>query len=383
MRAAALAWLVLLCIAAAGPLHAQETAVDERRAVQQLEALRGRIKALTQTQQETAHQRSAAATRLREQEQQIAAATATLRTLDAQLQAQNEELERLSSQRGALLPALQEQRLALARWIRSAHALGQDQGLKVLLMHERVDSIGRALAYHRYFQRARHERIQALLSDMSQLARLEDDIRGAAETLREVRASQEQATAALQAERALREQLLDSLVASLREQDQQLQALAKDEAALLQLLEKLRDIFADIPDELDGGKPFAQRRGQLPWPLSGPVLTTYGGADAAGRKSSGMLIGAAPGSEVRAVAHGRVAFADWLAGYGMLLIIDHGDGYLSLYGYNDALLKDVGDWISPGDVIASSGTSGGQRKPGVYFELRKNATPINPRPWLQ
>lgn len=383
MRAAALAWLVLLCAAAPGPLHAQQSAADEQQAMQQLETLRSRIQALTRTQQETAHQRSAAATRLREQEQQIAAATATLRTLDAQLLAQGDELKRLSSERAALLPALKAQRLALARWIRSAYALGQDQGLKVLLMHERVDSIGRALAYHRYFQRARRERIDALLSDMGQLAQLEDDIRGAADTLREVRASQEQATAALQSERAQREQLLDTLAATLREQDQQLQALAKDEAALVQLLEKLRDIFADIPDELDGGKPFAQRRGQLPWPLSGPVLTAHGAVDGAGRKSSGMLIGATPGSEVRAVSDGRVAFADWLAGYGMLLIIDHGDGYLSLYGYNDALLKDVGDWIRPGDVIASSGTSGGQRKAGVYFELRKNATPINPRPWLQ
>lgn len=383
MRCAVLALLLALGVGVAGPVGAQAEAADERQAQQHLDAVRSRIQALTQAQQETAHQRSDAAARLREQEELIAGATAALRVLDSQLKEQDDELAVLSGRRAALLPALEDQRGALARWIRSAHALGRDQGLKVLLMHEHVDSVGRALAYHRYFQRARRDRIDALLSDMDALARLEDEILAAGAALRSMRAEQQRATAGLQAERMEREQLLERLRSTLREQDQQLQALAKDEAALLGLLEQLRDIFADIPDELDGGTPFAQLRGRLPWPVQGPVLTGHGAVDAAGRKSAGMLIGAEPGSDVRAVSHGRVAFADWLAGYGMLLIIDHGDGYLSLYGYNDALLKDVGDWIRPADVVASSGASGGQRKPGVYFELRRNATPVNPRPWLQ
>ena len=159
--------------------------------------------------------------------------------------------------------------------------------------------------------------------------------------------------------------------------------MAKDEKGLLGLLERLRDVFADIPRKPDGAEPFASLRGRLVMPVRGQVSTRFGGSDANGRRISGWLIDAASGSEVHAVARGRVAYADWLKGYGLLLIVDHGDGWMSLYAFNDALLKDVGDWVRSGDPLATVGSSGGQGRPALYFELRRNGQPQDPKPWLR
>ena len=161
-----------------------------------------------------------------------------------------------------------------------------------------------------------------------------------------------------------------------------LAALGKDEKALVDLLAKLRDIFADIPQHLAGAEPFADLRGRLNWPLHGKIVERFGAAADGERSSQGVLIAARNGSDVRAVSHGRVVYADWLRGYGLLLIIDHGEGYLSLYGYNETLLKEAGDWVDAGDLIATSGDSGGRRTAGLYFELRHDGKAFDPSAWI-
>jgi septal ring factor EnvC (AmiA/AmiB activator) len=145
----------------------------------------------------------------------------------------------------------------------------------------------------------------------------------------------------------------------------------------------LRDIFADIPQNLAGAEPFAALRGKLRWPLRGRVAEKFSAGTGGGQVSQGVLIAAKSGSEVHAVSHGRVVFADWLRGYGLLLIVDHGDGYMSLYGYNETLLKDVGDWVDAGTVVATSGDSGGRPTPGLYFELRYKGKAVDPSYWLK
>jgi len=151
---------------------------------------------------------------------------------------------------------------------------------------------------------------------------------------------------------------------------------------LLDLLAKLRDIFADIPKHLAGAEPFADLRGRLGWPLHGKLAVRFGSPADGERASQGVLIEAKNGSEVHAVSHGRVVYADWLRGYGLLLIVDHGDGYLSLYGYNETLLKDVGDWVDANEAVATSGDSGGRKAAGLYFELRHDGKPVDPGAWL-
>ncbi len=239
------------------------------------------------------------------------------------------------------------------------------------------------LAYNRYFQRARVGRIDQLSVDLEQLAKVQDSIRAKTAELASTRDARAAEGEKLEQERGERETLVGALDAKLKEQGARAAALGKDEKALTALIEKLRDVFADIPKQLSGAEPFASERGRLPWPVPGKIARAFGAADESGRRSSGLLIAAKNGTAVHAVSHGRVVFADWLRGYGLMTIVDHGDGYLSLYGCNETLLKDVGDWVNAGETIATSGASGGQKTPGLYFEVRAKGQPVDPKAWLR
>lgn len=374
--------LVLAVVARAQPADAP-AAAGEKEAQQQLERIRADIRALTAELRATSGEKDEATRNLREQETAIASAVGELRALDARLAGQQEQLAGLEDKRQALSKKLEKQREALAVLLRSAYALGRSEELKLLLQQEDVDTIARVLAYHRYFQRARVERIDGLLGDLKQLADVQLAIEAQNAELNATRASREAEVGQLQAKRAEREKLLVELDARLNDQQSRLGVMTKDEKGLLALLERLRDVFADIPQQPSGAEPFASLRGRLNMPVSGKVSTRFGGTDESGRRLSGVLISAASGSEVHAIARGRVAYADWLKGYGMLLILDHGDGYMSLYGYNDSLRKEVGDWVSAGETIATSGASGGQKSAALYFELRLQGKPINPKGWLR
>ena len=384
MRAALLlAGVLALTGAFAQPPAEKADSAEEIETRQKLERIRSDIRALTVELRATGGEKDAATGALREAELAIAAASNEVRTIDAQLSLQQTELDALERNRSAISAKLKTQREALAELLRSAYALGRSEELKLLLQQEDVDTIARVLAYHRYFQRARIERIDDLLHDLKQLADVQQAIAAKTLQLTTTREQREADVAELTLRRTQREAFLAELDARLSDQRARLALMAKDEKGLLGLLEKLLDVFADIPRELDGAAPFASLRGRLTMPVSGKISTGFGGTDEHGRRISGWLISAASGSEVHAVARGRVAYADWLKGYGMLLILDHGDGYMSLYGYNDALRKDVGDWVAPGETIALSGASGGQRSPALYFEMRLRGEPINPKSWLR
>ena len=368
--------------------HAQDTdqtrhAAQEQAAKKKLDALRVELKALAEQQRATSGERGTAERTLREKELALAAVAKEVHALDEKLAAQQARLGELTAQRGRLEIALQSQREALAALLRSAYALGRNEELKLLLQQDDVAAIARVLAYHRYFQRARLGQIDQLRDDLKRLAGLEDSISAASAELASTRAAQSAEATRLETERTERAELVATIDAKLKDQGARIAALGKDEAALTQLLERLRDVFADIPRQLSGAEPFASSRGKLVWPLRGRIVTAFGVADESGRTSRGVLLAAKSGTPVHAISHGRVAFADWLRGYGLMMIIDHGDGYLSLYGCNETLLKDVGDWVEAGEAIATSGASGGQKVPGLYFELRVKGQPTDPRGWLK
>ena len=222
-----------------------------------------------------------------------------------------------------------------------------------------------------------------MLKDLDALAKVQDAIAKETTELQVTRDQRIAQSRQFDEERAQRAKVLDELDTALKDQHARLAALGKDEKAMIDLIAKLRDIFADIPKQLAGAEPFAQLRGRLSWPIRGQVVSGFGSRENGDQTSAGLLIAAKEGSEVHAVSHGRVVYADWLRGYGLLLIVDHGDGYLSLYGYNEALLKDVGDWIDAGDAVATSGDSGGRKSPGLYFELRYQGKAVDPRGWLK
>ena len=383
MRRMAAGLLVLFALLAQAQPEDPQKAASEAEARQRLERLRTDIRALTAELRATSGEKDEATRALREAETAIATALGGVRAIDAQLAERQQELARLEDQRAALANKLKAQREDLAVLLRSAYALGRNEELKLLLQQEDVDAIARVLAYHRYFQRARVERIDSLMTDLQQLADLQRTIETRTAQLSATRGEREAEVRQLEARRGERETLLAGLDARLSDQRARLAVMARDEKGLLDLLERLRDVFADIPSRLDGAEPFASLRGRMKLPVRGKISTRFGGTDESGRRISGWLIQADSGSEVHAIARGRVAYADWLKGYGMLLILDHGDGYMSLYGYNDALRKEVGDWVSAGDTIATSGSSGGQKSPALYFELRLQGKPINPKSWLR
>ena len=381
--------IVALALAAAAvaqqtdvPIDEAARAAHEAETKRRLDALRTEIRALAEQRRAVETQKGGVAVELRERETRIAAAAREVRALDATLAVQQAELARLETKRGALEAKLKTQRAALASLLRSAYALGRHEELKLLLQQDDVGAIARVLAYHRYFQRARIGRIDALLSDLSDLAKVQDDIARQNSAVAATRTARQDEITALERERAERAARLAELDATLKDQQSRMAALGKDEQALVELLEKLRDVFADIPKQIAAAEPFERRRGRLAWPLAGKVAVGLGAADDSGRAISGIVIAAKVGSDVRAVSHGRVAYADWLKGYGLLLILDHGDGYMSLYGYNETLLHDVGDWVDAGAPIATVGASGGRKTPSLYFELRQKGRPLDPGVWL-
>ncbi|GAB2668657.1 murein hydrolase activator EnvC family protein [Arenimonas aestuarii] len=374
------------CLAATAVPAAAQPAEREKKeaaAEQQLQTLRQQIKAITAEQRQLEGERSEASKALRDADAQVGDAVRALRRTEAGIATTEIELRDLQAEQARLEAGLTEQREALAALVRSAYALGRHEQLKLLLAQDRMADLARVLAYHRYFQADRQERIAGLLDELQALASVAQRIQDQRDVLAAALAQQQADLAALEGQRAERATVLATLESGFKDRAARLAALGRDEKTVLKLLEQLRDAVADIPRQVDDNRPFAGRRGQLGRPLAGSVLAAFGGKLPDGRGSDGWLVAGTAGAEVRAVAPGRVAFSDWLKGYGLLVIVDHGDGWMSLYAFNDALLKDVGDWVRAGDPLATVGSSGGQGRPALYFELRRNGQPQDPKPWFR
>ncbi|HJU27365.1 MAG TPA: peptidoglycan DD-metalloendopeptidase family protein [Rhodanobacteraceae bacterium] len=361
------------------PVHAQSD--DAQRQAQRaetqrkLDAVRAQIAQIAEARRTAAAQRDRITAALADQAKQLNDASNALDETDAAIARKSSELTGLQERQGRLQDKLAGQREALSELLRAAYALNRGGDLSLLLGDEDIERISRALAYSRYFQRDRVQRIRSLLSDLAKLEQLRRRIEADQAALQRQRSERaERANALLQARDEQRE-LLAQADARLAQQKDQLAALQGQERDLNALLEKLKDLFADIPRQLGGERPFAQLRGDLPWPARGRVRA--GG----GPLAHGLLIDAAVGTTVRAVAYGRVAWAEFMRGYGMLVIVDHGGGWMSLYGNNEAALVEAGDWVKPGQPVARVGQ--GESQSGAYFELRKDGKPVDARGWLK
>ena len=363
---------------------------NETDARARLDAVRKEIHALAEAQRKAGGARDALVARLAEQADALAAAARAVRDSETELATQQTRLDELESARDAVQARLDAQREALAELLRAAYTLGYGSDLRSLLGQivpcsgtdpgpdgcapddDLLAHVGRALAYSRYFQRDRLQRIRAISADLAELDSVRERIGAQHAALQAALDQQRQRQGQLEDERVRQQKLLAEAEAVIRDRGQRLQSLGEEEKSLQSLLGRLRDVFRDIPRDLAASTPFAKRRGQLPWPLTGNARSD----------NQGLLIAANPGTSVHAVAHGRVVYADWLRGYGMLLILDHGGGWMSLYGGNESLLREVGDWVDAGDAVATSGR-GESGTPGLYFGLRHDGKPVDPRPWLR
>lgn len=394
MRRIALAVILLFgSVQALAQATAQRTQ-KEAAAQKQLAETRARIKKLADEQRKIESERSAAAKALRDADGKVSGSQRALHDTDRQIAEQELALEKLQQQKLALENSLSRQRAELAALVRSAYALGKNEQLKLLLEQDRMSDLARVLAYHRYFQRDRQQRIVGLNAELQALADLGEQIEARQQVLLAARARQQADVAALDAQRRERSKLVSTLDNSYRDRNARLKALGRDEKNTVALLERLRKLMAQLPKPAPpprkpGTKPSPAKVdaaipvGSLNLPLVGSVLAGYGGTMPDGHRSQGLLIAGAAGAEVHAVSGGRVAYADWLKGYGLLIILDHGGGWMTLYAFNDALLKKTGDTVSAGEAISTVGSSGGQGRSAVYFELRRNGQPQDPRSWLK
>lgn len=370
------AFSLALLLAAAG-LAAAAPSDPEK-----LDQLRARLARLNDQQRAATDQRGAVTRELKRDEQRVATAAATLREAERELAEQQRALDALRRDEEAQRRALRRERSTLAAQVRSAYAAGREERLKLLLNLEDPSRIGRVLEYYERFNRARSARIAKVDAAVTELQRLGREVEAKVAVLAGVRKARAGALDELQQARDARRKALAALDAEIRARGGELKRVSREAERLRQLLESIGDVFADAPFEATAA-PFPKQKGRLPWPLKGRVLASYGQPRAEGKlKWEGLLIESQAGAPVRAVAAGRIAYADWLPFYGMLVIVEHGDGYMSLYGHNQALSKQAGEWVQRGETIALSGDSGGQNRAALYFEVRKGKEPQDPRRWL-
>lgn len=364
------------------PAWAQTQAeLDSTELEQRLDLLRTEIARIRDNLADTLRERDAEAEALAEAERSVSAAERQRRDTLELIGTLNQRIERLEDRRGELEGSVSEAASALGRQLTFVHRQGGQSRLKLMLNQDDWRQINRHLAYHGYLTRARLGLVEELRDALSDLEanRLEWVTERAA--LEQVAAEQADALARLDAARSRRADALAAIERQVVSERQRLQSLEQDAEELSRLIEELADALADIPPDIEATN-LSEQRGQLPMPVKGPVRQRFGSRRAGELVWNGWLIAADRETEIRAVAHGRVAYADWLRGYGLILIIDHGEGFMSLYAHAEALLRDVGDWVRPGDVIATVGNSGGVPESGLYFELRRDGRPVDPASWL-
>jgi septal ring factor EnvC (AmiA/AmiB activator) len=290
----------------------------------------------------------------------------------------------LAAERRAQEAALAQDRAALAGQLRAASMIGRQEPIKLLLNQRDPGQTGRVLVYYQYFGRARASQIAAIDAHLAEIDELDAQLAAEEQRLLALEAQQRGEVSRLQSARERRGRALVSLEAESKNRAKELERLKDQQGGLEKLVRELRRALERIDKfPTDSKDAFAKLRGKLAWPVAGKLVASFGQTRAGGMKWDGVLLAGAQGTPVRAVYHGRVVYADYLAGLGLLAIVDHGDGYLSLYGHNERLFKEVGERVTAGDTIATVGDSGGRSTPALYFEIRKAGKPVDPRPWFK
>ncbi len=423
---------VALMMSLALPLAAQQS--TSREAQRRLDRIQRELKDVADERRKLEGQRGAASRELRAVDERVAGSSRALHVAETELAREQTALAQLNARREDLRTQQAAQRRELAALLRAAYAQGDHAPLKLMLAQDRVADAQRQIAYYGYLQRQRLQRAAVLSAELAELQRVETQIVEKRTALDAARARQQAQLAVLARDRQTRAVTLGELEQQYRDRRVREQALGSDAKALQEVIARLRAAAARAAAERaaaervaekrvaekraaekqaaataakpNGSKPNSSKPGRpkpaaaqtqplrqtasiapvrvggLGWPLSGNLIAGFGGRMPDGRASSGLLIAASLGTPVRAAADGSVVFAEWMTGYGLILIVDHGNGYLSLYAHNESLLKEIGATVKRGDAVARVGNSGGLAQPALYFELRRNGQPINPNQWF-
>ncbi|HEY5740639.1 MAG TPA: peptidoglycan DD-metalloendopeptidase family protein [Gammaproteobacteria bacterium] len=370
--------LLILAVTIAG--RADERSAKEsqlREVLQQIEQLKQAIEVKENSKSEYIQQ-------LKSVETQIGSINRKIRRIRQQIDAGKTRLSALRETRRQHQRQLSTETEYLAEQVYAAFTMGRQERVKMLFSQRDPERLQRNLVYYQYFSNARVALIDDVQENIERLIETEARIEEARRQLEADRADLDAQKQRLAADRDQRESIIASLDRQLAQQGGSLSRLEQEARQLQQLIDSIQQLLDEAPEGEISRARFAELKGRLAWPVEGKVRRLFNRKKPySDLRWQGVVIEAPGGREVRAVSHGRVAFADWLRGLGNLIIIDHGNSYLSLYGHNESLYKSAGEWVDAGNVIASIGSSGGQQEAGLYFEIRKNGKPQNPTRWCK
>ncbi|MDH5765653.1 MAG: peptidoglycan DD-metalloendopeptidase family protein [Gammaproteobacteria bacterium] len=319
---------------------------------------------------------------LQKLERNIAKTSKSLREVRRKHKKSSASLKSLKAKLAALRNKLNIQRNLLSSQIKSAYTMGQQAQIKMFLNQQQPAEMGRAMVYFDYLNTARSSQINEFLHNIREKEKLEVQITTTNKELEKLAQRKLKQKKSLDHDRISRKRLLTRLNKDINNQQLTLSELENSRSRIETLLSSLGELLADIPTENPLETPFPSLKGKLPWPVKGKFSARFGESRNQGDLNwNGVVIKTAYGTPVRAISNGRVAFADWLQGFGFITIIDHDNEYMSLYGHSQELYKETGDWVEAGEIIATVGDSGGQNHSGLYFEIRHKGKPVNPNKW--
>ena len=390
--------LFSICLSAAAQAAPDAGKQDE------LKDVRSRILALQEEMEHTNEDKSEVTDALKHSERRISDVNRGLRDLESRQRKLARTLKQLVDDTQATENRINEQQKRLAELLREHYVQGGGDALKLMLNGRNPGEVARNIEYYGYIGRARAELIRQHRESLNHLHTLQEKTREQNNDLHQVKQERVAQKKTLETEKGARQQVLYKLSEQIRQQRKEIDTLVRDEKRLTRLIEKLARLAATAPkpkpqtqpnnktgqsvkevaDASLAGLNFPRLKGKLALPVAGEILSKFGqNREDGGPAWKGLFIRARQGHEVHSVGSGKVAFADWLRGFGNLLIIDHGDGYLSLYSNNESLYKQPGDPVRAGDVVATVGSTGGQNEPGLYFELRHQGKPFDPLTWVR
>lgn len=377
-------WRQLLAIALVACLPAVVLAQSDE------EKARGELRELRRDIEKIQRDISSATTRRNKLQLQLQTAEVELGKLERSvvetrtaIAAGQRELASLQQQQTTLTQSRDQQQARIAAELRAAWQMGQQGQVKVLLNQENPHTIARVMGYYRYFFEARNDLLHEYRSTLAKLLEVEQGIAATIGGLEQREAALSRQQKQLVTARQNRTLAVAKLNDSIRDKGQQLQQKELDRKELEKLLEAIEEavVNLEVPEDFQA---FKTARGKMPWPVKGKPSNRFGKSRNEGKmRWQGVTIPAREGTTVQAIHHGRVVYSDWLRGSGLLLIIDHGDGYMSLYAHNQSLLRDVGEWVSAGTPVSTVGDSGGLERAALYFEIRHQGKPTDPARWCR
>ncbi len=353
---------------------------------QRLEKIQSEIQSLDKDLTKNKASKQELYQQLKQQSRAISKLNKELVSLEKELKQKDKELTLLGQRQSSQQQSHAQQAAALFDQIRTAYIQSQPSYIKILLSQDNPATLARSTTYYRYFHEARQQQLAELEESLNNLTKQQKELFAAQKTQQQLLIKQQEQRQALKLQTQERQRTLALLENKISSQDAQLASLREEEQSLHNLLQSLNTPSkAKVITQKPSGsnKPFSKRRGSLTWPVKGKLLARYGSTRNLGKLTwKGIMIAAPTGKNIVASAPGKVVFADWLRGFGLLMIIDHGDQYMTLYGNNETLLKQAGDNVTAGELIAQSGVQSMHKHAGLYFEIRHKGSPTNPLKWL-